>query len=103
MSGVLGELVDGALDAVNESLAGLGQVGAARGCGVVAVSGGRGAGVEIAVTGEALRQQFGADDLAVLENEASGGLVGEEDSGDAGDEERIAQAEQNCGNQSEAN
>jgi hypothetical protein len=73
---LLGELVDGALDAVDERLVGLGQVGAAGGGGVVAVAGGRGAGMEVLVGGEALGEQLGADDLAVLEDEASGGLVG---------------------------
>ncbi len=55
--------------------------------------------MEIAVAREALRQQFGADDLAVLENQASPGLMGEQDTGDAGDNERIAQAQQDRGDQ----
>jgi hypothetical protein len=47
MAGVLGgELVDGGLEAVDESLGGLGQVGAAGRSGVVAVAGSRWARVE---------------------------------------------------------
>src|SRR5208283_1668593 len=65
--------------------------------------GGRGPGMKVAVGGEALREQRRTNDLAVLEDEASGGLMGEDQSGDAGDEERIAQAKQNGGHDGEAN
>ena len=58
LAGVLfGELVDGALDAVNKSFVGLGQVGAAGGCGIVAIAGGRWAGMEVSIRGEALGKQ----------------------------------------------
>jgi hypothetical protein len=97
-----GELVDGALDAVDERLVGLGQVGAAGGSGVVAVAGGRGARMEVLVGSEALRQQLRADDLAVLEDEASGGLVREDGAGDARDQQRIADAQQDGGHDGEA-
>ena len=90
MAGVLlGQLVDGALDASHKGLVGLGQVGTARGSGIVAVAGGRWPGVEVLVRGEALGDQLGADDLAVLEDEASRSLVREDDAGNRGDNERI--------------
>jgi len=47
------------------------------------------AGVEVLVRGEALGDQLGADDLAVLEDEASRSLVREDDAGNRGDNERI--------------
>ena len=97
-----GELVDVALDAGHELGVGLRKVGSARGGGVVAVAGGRGAGMEVAVGGEALRQQFGADDLAVFQNQAACGLVRKDDAGNAGDDERIAEAEQDRGDEGEA-
>jgi hypothetical protein len=59
--------------------------------------------MKVAVGGETLRQQFGADDLTVLENEAAAGLVREEKPGDAGDHERIAQSEEDHCEESEPN
>jgi len=66
---LLGQLVDGALDASHKSLVGLGQVRAAGGGGVIAVTRRRGPGMEVLVGGEALGDQLGADDLAILEDE----------------------------------
>lgn len=99
-----GQLVNGALDAIDESLAGLGQVRSAGCSGVVAVRAGRRrAGMEVAIAGEALRQELGSDDVAVFEDEAPGGLVREDHAGDAGDQERIAEAEKHRGDERKAN
>ena len=57
--------------------------------------------MEILVRREALRQQLGADDLAVLEDEATGSLTGEDHARDAGDEEGIAEAEHNGSDEGE--
>ena len=59
--------------------------------------------MEVAVGGKALRQEFGADDLAVLEDEASGGLVRKQRHGESGDDEGIDNAEQNGRDESEEN
>ena len=50
--------------------------------------------MEVAIGGEALREQLGADDLAVLQDQAACGLVRKDHAGDAGDDERIAEAQQ---------
>ncbi len=55
--------------------------------------------MEVAIAGEALREELRSDDVAVFEDEASGGLVREEHAGDAGDQERIAEAENHGGHQ----
>src|ERR1035437_4119898 len=98
---LLGELVDGALDAIDEDLAGLSQVGAAGSGSVIARASGRGPGMEVTLGGEALGEQLGADNLAVLEDEAAGGLGREDQAADAGDQERIAQAQQDRGDEGE--
>jgi hypothetical protein len=41
--------------------------------------------MKVAVGGKALRQQLGANDLAVLEDKAARGLMGEEKACDTGD------------------
>src|SRR5208337_2333578 len=87
----------------DECLGRLSQVGTTGGGSVVTVAGGRWAGMEIFIGGEVLGQQFGTYYLAVFENQASVGLVGEDHGGDAGDEERIAQAQQDGGHDGEEN
>ena len=58
--------------------------------------------MEVLVAGEALRNQLRADDGAVVElDEASGSLVGEDQGGDAGDKQRIGQAQQDGGHDGE--
>ncbi len=52
--------------------------------------------MKVAVGGKTLRQQLGADHLAVLQDQASAGLVRKDHAGDAGDQQRIAEAEQNA-------
>ena len=60
--------------------------------------------MEVAIGCEALRQQLGADNRAVVEfDEAATGLVREKESGDAGNQQRITQAQEDGGDESEAN
>ena len=94
LAGILGgQLIDVALDPRYESLVGLGQVRATGGGGVIAVARRRGPGMEVLVGGEALGDQLGADDRAILElDEASRSFVRKDHSGDASDEQWITQA-----------
>jgi hypothetical protein len=59
--------------------------------------------MKVTVTGKALRQQLGANDLSVFEDEASRSFVGENHGGNAGDEQWIAQAQQDRSNDGEEN
>jgi hypothetical protein len=59
--------------------------------------------MEVLVRGEALGDQLGADDLTVLEDEASRSFVRKDHSGYASDELRIAQAQQYGGHDGEEN
>ena len=98
-----GELVDVALDALDQFRVGLRKIrSAGRGC-VVSVARRRGPGMKVLVGGKALCEQLGADHLAVLQNQASGGLVRKQHGRDAGDHQRIAKAEQDRGHKREEN
>jgi hypothetical protein len=57
--------------------------------------------MEIAIGGEALGDEFGADDLAIAQNQASSGLVRKDDVGNPCYQQRISNAKQHCGNQGE--
>ena len=70
-----------------------GRVGAAGGGGVVAVACGGGARVEVGCAGEGLADDARADELAVLLMSWPLALSCEEDLRDAGDDERIDDAE----------
>ena len=59
--------------------------------------------MEVLVGGKALGQQLGADDLPVVEDEASGGLSRKEDVSHACDGERVDEADQDGGDDGEAN
>ena len=60
--------------------------------------------MEVLVGGEALGNQLGADDRAILElDEASRSFVRKDHSGDASDEQWITQAQQNRGNDGKEN
>ena len=50
--------------------------------------------MEVAIGGKALRKQFGADDLAIFQNQTAGSLVREHSAGDARNEQRIPDAEE---------
>ena len=51
--------------------------------------------MKVAIRCKALRQQFRTDDLPFLQNQAARGLVRENYSRDAGNDERISDAQQN--------
>ena len=96
--GVLGGGYTG-LDAVDEGLAGGGEVGAAGRGGVVAGAGGGGAAVEVGVAGEGLADEVGADDVSVAREEFAVGLLGEEEVVDARDQEGVADAQEDGGDE----
>jgi hypothetical protein len=59
--------------------------------------------MEIPIRSEALRQKFGADNMAVIEDEAAAGLAGKDKAGDAGDQQRITKAQQDGSHDGEEN
>jgi hypothetical protein len=58
--------------------------------------------MEVAVARKALRQQFGANDLTILENQAAACLVRKKHAGNARDQQWITQAYQYNGDKSKA-
>ena len=52
--------------------------------------------MEIAIGGKALRDELGANHLAVAKNQAAGGLVRKQQTGESGHHQRVAQAEQDA-------
>src|ERR1700739_28469 len=104
VAGILrGELVDVALDALYQLRVGLGEIRSAGGGRVVSVARSGGTRVEIAVRGEALCQQFRADDLAVLQDEAARGFVWKHCACDSCHDEWISNAKQKGGQNRETN
>jgi hypothetical protein len=96
------KLVDVALDALHKLGVRLRQIRSTGGGWIVTVAGRRGPRVEVAIRGEALGKKFGADDLAVFQNQAARRLVGKQAPCNSRDKERVADAEQQGGKQREA-
>ena len=64
----------------------------------VAVTGGRGTAVEVAGAGEGLTDPVRADEFAVgVVDERAGGLLGEYNVGDSGDDQRVEDAQSHGG------
>ena len=81
-------------NAVAQILRSGGKVAGGRGAGVIAVARCRRPRVEIARAGEALADQAGADDTVANGDKTAIGLPRKNDLGDAGDGQRVCEAEQ---------
>lgn len=104
LAGILrSKLIDVPLDALNQLGIRLRKVRPSRRRGVVSIARRRGARMEVAVRGKALRDQLGTNHLAVLEDEAPSGLARKQYSGYACNHERIDNAEQNRRHEREEN
>ncbi len=87
----------------DELRVGLRKIRAAGRGGVVAVARGRGAGMEVLSEVKLCASSSEPMTWPSLQDQAAGGLMRKEHSGDAGDQQRIAQAEQHRGDERETN